>query len=82
MDRARALSLEAAGPLGRRHPLLLVLGAAVLVFLALPLLVVVPISFSAAKYLTFPLAAVAVPKNLFARILERIARLRPACASG
>ena len=54
MDRARALSLEAAGPLGRRHPLLLVFGAAVLVFLALPLLVVVPISFSAAKYLTFP----------------------------
>jgi putative spermidine/putrescine transport system permease protein len=54
MDRASALRLEAAGPLGRRHPLLLVLGAAVLVFLALPLLVVVPISFSAAKYLTFP----------------------------
>jgi putative spermidine/putrescine transport system permease protein len=54
MDRARALALEAAGPLGRRHPLLCVLGGAVLVFLALPLLVVIPISFSAAKYLTFP----------------------------
>ena len=54
MDRARALALEAAGPLGRRHPLLLALSATILVFLALPLLVVVPISFSAAKYLTFP----------------------------
>ena len=54
MDRARALALEAAGPLGRRHPLLLALSGAILVFLAVPLLVVVPISFSAAKYLTFP----------------------------
>jgi hypothetical protein len=35
-----------------------------------------------AKYLTFQLAEVAVPRKLFARILERIARLRPACASG
>jgi hypothetical protein len=34
-----------------------------------------------AKYLTFQLAEVAVPRNLFARILERIARLGPACAS-
>ena len=35
-----------------------------------------------AKYLTFQLAEVAVPRKLFARILERIARLGPACASG
>jgi len=35
-----------------------------------------------AKYLTFQLAEVAVPRQLFARILERIAHLRPACASG
>ena len=35
-----------------------------------------------AKYLTFQLAEVAVPRQLFTRILERIARLRPACASG
>ena len=35
-----------------------------------------------AKYLTFQLAEVAVPRKLFARILERIARLCPACASG
>jgi Transposase DDE domain group 1 len=35
-----------------------------------------------AKSLTFQLAEVAVPRKLFARILERIARLRPACASG
>jgi hypothetical protein len=35
-----------------------------------------------AKYLTFQLAEVAVPRKLFARILERIARLSPACASG
>ena len=54
MDRARALRLESAGPLGRRHPLVIGLGVAILVFLALPLLVVIPISFSAAKYLTFP----------------------------
>jgi putative spermidine/putrescine transport system permease protein len=52
--RARALRLEAAGPLGRRSPVVVALGAAVLAFLALPLLVVLPISFSAAKYLTFP----------------------------
>jgi putative spermidine/putrescine transport system permease protein len=52
--RARALRLEAAGPLGRRSPAVVALGAAVLAFLALPLLVVLPISFSAAKYLTFP----------------------------
>ena len=35
-----------------------------------------------ARYLTFQLAEVAVPRKLFARILKRIARLRPACASG
>jgi hypothetical protein len=35
-----------------------------------------------AKYVTFQLAEVAVPRQLFARILERIARLCPACASG
>jgi hypothetical protein len=35
-----------------------------------------------AKYLTFQLAEVAVPRKLFARILKRIARLSPACASG
>ena len=35
-----------------------------------------------AKCLTFQLAEVAVPRQLFARILERIAHLRPACASG
>jgi hypothetical protein len=35
-----------------------------------------------AKYLTFQLAEVAIPRKLFARILERIARLCPACASG
>jgi hypothetical protein len=35
-----------------------------------------------AKYLTFQLAEVAVPRKLFARMLRRIARLRPACASG
>src|SRR5262249_41484745 len=34
-----------------------------------------------AKYLTFKLPEVAVPRQLFTRILERIARLRPACAS-
>jgi putative spermidine/putrescine transport system permease protein len=53
-DRAHALALEAAGPLGRRHPALLGLGLATLIFLAAPLAVVMPISFSAAKYLTFP----------------------------
>ena len=35
-----------------------------------------------AKSITFQLAEVAVPRKLFARILERIARLCPACASG
>ena len=35
-----------------------------------------------AKYVTFQLAEVAVPRKLFARILERIARLCPACAWG
>jgi hypothetical protein len=34
-----------------------------------------------AKYLTSQLAEVADPGKLFARILERIARLSPACAS-
>ena len=37
---------------------------------------------SHAKYVVFQLAEVAVPRKLFARILERIAHLRPACASG
>jgi hypothetical protein len=35
-----------------------------------------------AKYVTFQLAEVAVSGKLFAAILERIARLRLACASG
>jgi hypothetical protein len=34
------------------------------------------------KYVLFQLAEVAVPRKLFARILGRIARLCPACASG
>ena len=34
------------------------------------------------KYVLFQLAEVAVPRKLFARILERIARLCPARASG
>jgi hypothetical protein len=34
------------------------------------------------KYVLFQLAEVAVPGELFAAILKRIARLRPACASG
>jgi hypothetical protein len=34
------------------------------------------------KYVTFQLAEVAVPRQLFGAILERIARLRLACASG
>jgi hypothetical protein len=34
------------------------------------------------KYVLFQLAEVAVPRQLFARILGRIARLGPACASG
>jgi hypothetical protein len=34
------------------------------------------------KYLLFQLAEVAVTRKLFARVLERIARLCPACASG
>ena len=37
---------------------------------------------SHSKYVIFQLAEVAVPKKLFAGILERIARLSPACASG
>ena len=37
---------------------------------------------SHAKYVVFQLAEVAVPGKLFARILERIAHLRPAWASG
>ena len=37
---------------------------------------------SHAKYLVFQLAEVAVPRKLFAAILERIGRLRLACASG
>ena len=35
-----------------------------------------------AKYVTFQLAEVAVPRQLFSQILERIARLCPTCASG
>jgi hypothetical protein len=35
-----------------------------------------------AKYLTFQMAEVAVPRQLFSRILERISQLRLACASG
>jgi hypothetical protein len=35
-----------------------------------------------AKYVVFQLAEVAVPRQLFARILEQVANLRPACASG
>jgi putative spermidine/putrescine transport system permease protein len=53
-NRARALRLEAAGPLGRRHPALIAFALATVVFLVAPLAVVVPISFSSAKYLTFP----------------------------
>ena len=34
------------------------------------------------KYVIFQLAEVAVPRHLFAAILERIGRLRLACASG
>ncbi len=52
--RVRALPLEEAGPLGRRSPILWGAGVLVLAFLALPTFVVLPISFSAAKYLTFP----------------------------
>jgi hypothetical protein len=37
---------------------------------------------SHAKYLVFQLAEVAVPRHLFAAIVERIGRLRLACASG
>jgi hypothetical protein len=37
---------------------------------------------SHAKYIVFQLAEVAVPGELFARILGRIARLRLTCASG
>jgi hypothetical protein len=37
---------------------------------------------SHAKYLVFQLAEVAVPRQLMAAIVERIARLRPTCASG
>ena len=35
-----------------------------------------------ARYVTFQLAEVAVPRQLLAQILERIARWCPACASG
>jgi len=35
-----------------------------------------------AKYVTFQLAEVAVPGQLFARILDRIGQLRLACAPG
>jgi putative spermidine/putrescine transport system permease protein len=53
-ERARALRVEAAGPLGRRGIPVLTAATLVLVFLALPNTIVVPISFSAATYLTFP----------------------------
>jgi hypothetical protein len=36
---------------------------------------------SHAKYLVFQLAEVALPRKLFAAIVERIGRLRLACAS-
>lgn len=52
--RVRALRREEAGPLGQRSPILWGAALLVLAFLALPTLVVLPISFSAAKYLTFP----------------------------
>ena len=35
-----------------------------------------------AKYITFPLAEVAVQRELFAALVERIGWLRLACASG
>jgi hypothetical protein len=35
-----------------------------------------------ARYVGFQLTEIAVPRQLFAQILERIARLCPACASG
>jgi hypothetical protein len=34
------------------------------------------------KYVIFQLAEVAVPRQLFALILNRIGRMRPVCASG
>lgn len=37
---------------------------------------------SHSKYVIFQLAEVAVPRQLFAAVLERIARLRLVCASG
>jgi hypothetical protein len=37
---------------------------------------------SHAKYRVFQLAEVAVPRELFAALLERISRLRLSCASG
>ncbi len=37
---------------------------------------------SHAKYIVFQLAVVPVPRQLFAAIVERIGRLRLACASG
>ena len=37
---------------------------------------------SHSKYVIFQRAEVAVPRQLFAAILERIARLRLVCASG
>jgi hypothetical protein len=37
---------------------------------------------SHAKYLVFQLAEVAVPRELFSDLVERIGRLRLACASG
>ena len=37
---------------------------------------------SHAKYLVFQLAEVAVPRQLFAAIVQRIGRLRLVCASG
>lgn len=37
---------------------------------------------SHAKYMVFQLAEVAVPRQLFAALVERIGRLRLVCASG
>lgn len=37
---------------------------------------------SHAKYVVFQLAEVAVPRQVFAAIVKRIGRLRPACSSG
>jgi putative spermidine/putrescine transport system permease protein len=53
-ERQAALRREAAGPLGRLSPPVAVAVALILVFLAAPTVIVIPISFSSATYLTFP----------------------------